>query len=760
MSRVIDLATRGRGGGSSEPLRHPAGVTLPFEGPSDAALIIPEIRSEIRSGAYDAEMIAMLDAALRPGDRVLVIGAGLGVLSTLVAGREGVERVIAVEANTALIPYLERTHALNGVEVETVNAVLAEGKKGRVPFFARRDPRTSSLLPHDRSWQQVMMVPFMDLNLILAEERITLIVSEIPCASAGLLARAALDRVERVLLSTADDPSSAWEDDGVCAQLVARGFVPEARGAAVLFQRAEALGAPAEEAARAGAEMPEAAAEEIEQGEPEEIEEREEEVEEAEAPAAAEAPRGAAPEPPAPRPAGEAEAKPEPTAAPAAEPAEAGGGGGEEPSESAPAAGSGDGARGRRLWGLVAVALLLALPLMLIGWLADERGGARMAALEETGASWGGPQTLTGPFLLVPVAGAEGEAAAPLVILPERIEVETEIETAAAGDEAPGAPVYRSRSEIRVRADLAGSAALLRPGETAAWDAAWLGLGISEPAALGTAEILGGAGAGDFAPGSGVADLPGIHAAIGDPRGQDGGWRILLELDGWRRLGLAPAGGLTVWRAHGDWPHAAWRGPFRPALGEAGPRGFVTEWRVPEVAHARPRLFRGTRPLTTLGEAALAVELAEPFDLYRTVERAAKFGLLVIVLTFGAVLLVERSARREGRLVHYALIGAAQCAFFLLLLPLAERLGFAGAYALAATATTALLTAYAWSGLGFGPRAGWVALALAALYGVMYPILAAREQVLLMGAVLAFLVIGGLMLWTRANGRAARDAGG
>lgn len=244
MPLVIDLASQRGDGGPYEPLRHPAGASLPFEGPPDAALIIPEIRSAIRAGSYDADMIALLPRAVRPGDRVLVIGAGLGVLSSLIAMSPEVERVIAVEANTALINYLQRTHALNGVEVETVNAVLAEGKKGRVPFFARRDIRTSSLLPHDRSWQQVMMVPFMDLGLILEEERISLIVSEIPVASAQLLAEARLRRVERILLSTADNPDAAWAEDGACTRLVARGYVGEPRGTAVLLERANAPDAP------------------------------------------------------------------------------------------------------------------------------------------------------------------------------------------------------------------------------------------------------------------------------------------------------------------------------------------------------------------------------------------------------------------------------------------------------------------------------------------------------------------------------------
>jgi len=234
---IVDLVAK-RQSSTTEPLLHPAGVTLPFDSPSDAALIIPEIRSEICSATYSADLVRLLPEAVVPGDRVLVIGAGLGVVSTMAARDEGVDRVIAVEADTALIPYLNRVHALNGVsEVEVVNAVLAEGKKGRVPFFARRDLRTSSLLPHDRSWQQVIMVPFMDLNLILTEERISLIICDIPVASARLVAQAELGQVDRILLDYGDDVAQCWEGNGVCTQLVARGYYPEPSGTAIMLRR-------------------------------------------------------------------------------------------------------------------------------------------------------------------------------------------------------------------------------------------------------------------------------------------------------------------------------------------------------------------------------------------------------------------------------------------------------------------------------------------------------------------------------------------
>jgi len=219
-------------------LLHPAGISLPFEGPENADLLIPEIRNAICSGGYSADMISHLSEAVQPGDRVLVIGAGLGVVSSLIAKIPGVERVIAVEADPAVIPYLERVHALNDVSsVETVNAVLTDNRTGRVQFFSRQDTRSSSLLPEDGEWEQVMRVPCMDLNLILAEEKISLIVCEIPTATAQLLECAELGLVERILVDSGDAQSKSSEASNVNDLLTERGFATETPEAAGLFGR-------------------------------------------------------------------------------------------------------------------------------------------------------------------------------------------------------------------------------------------------------------------------------------------------------------------------------------------------------------------------------------------------------------------------------------------------------------------------------------------------------------------------------------------
>lgn len=240
---VIDLDSRRKIPTSFMSLSHPAGVTLPFDGPRDAALILPEIRSRIVSGAYCADLLTQVDLAVKPGDRVLVIGAGLGTVSTAIAKRRGVKRVIAVEANPEIYPYLKRTHELNGVPwVETVNVVLDKGRKAPVPFFARHDIRTSSLLEDYCSWQLATVVPCMDINLIIAEEQISLIVCEVPTGAAELLASANLDPVERILVSGGDDALSLREEHDVLSVLLDSGFEAEKSGTTMMFGRAEIAG--------------------------------------------------------------------------------------------------------------------------------------------------------------------------------------------------------------------------------------------------------------------------------------------------------------------------------------------------------------------------------------------------------------------------------------------------------------------------------------------------------------------------------------
>jgi len=99
--------------------------------------------------------------------------------------------------------------------------------------------------------------------------------------------------------------------------------------------------------------------------------------------------------------------------------------------------------------------------------------------------------------------------------------------------------------------------------------------------------------------------------------------------------------------------------------------------------------------------------------------------------------------------IQYLLLGAALTVFYLLELSLAEHLGFALAYAIAATSVLGLVTAYSAAILRTGLRAALVGSGVAALYGYLYVLLTNEDYALLIGSIGLFAAVAGVMLATR-----------
>ena len=62
-----------------------AGVVIPL----DPQVITPTIRQAILDGRFETEEASQIPHIVRPGDRVLEIGAGIGFISTLLVARSG-----------------------------------------------------------------------------------------------------------------------------------------------------------------------------------------------------------------------------------------------------------------------------------------------------------------------------------------------------------------------------------------------------------------------------------------------------------------------------------------------------------------------------------------------------------------------------------------------------------------------------------------------------------------------------------------------
>ena len=98
---------------------------------------------------------------------------------------------------------------------------------------------------------------------------------------------------------------------------------------------------------------------------------------------------------------------------------------------------------------------------------------------------------------------------------------------------------------------------------------------------------------------------------------------------------------------------------------------------------------------------------------------------------------------------EYLLTGAALVLFFVLLLAFAEVIGFTSAYLLASAAIIGLLTAYSAAVLKSWRRAGFIGALLLGLYAVLYVLLSLEAWSLLIGSVLLFVALAGVMYATR-----------
>jgi inner membrane protein len=265
----------------------------------------------------------------------------------------------------------------------------------------------------------------------------------------------------------------------------------------------------------------------------------------------------------------------------------------------------------------------------------------------------------------------------------------------------------------------------------------------------------------------------GVHAELPAERSERAGdplsIRFALELVGTARLAVVPAAAQTNWALRSDWQHPSFGGRFLPAQREVGPNGFTASWTVSELASTAAsevqragELCEGAAAGTYRGPDdedvastnpkcldTLSVAFIDPVNPYVLTDRAIKYALLFIVLTFTCVALVEILAGRRVHPVQYGLVGLALVMFYLLLLSLSEHLTFATAYAFASSACVALLGYYAAhmlrhrkGGIAFGAGVG-------ALYAFLWVLLSLEQASLVVGSLLLFGALAAVMVLTR-----------
>ncbi len=457
---------------------------------------------------------------------------------------------------------------------------------------------------------------------------------------------------------------------------------------------------------------------------------------------------------------------------------------------------------GVRLLFVALVGLVLIVPLLMVYALVYDRQDQARTAQSEINAGWGGPQVVAGPVVVVPFRTTQTQneevngKVTSRVVEVEKLLYISPVANAVATEITPQErkkSIYRS---VLYEAKVAGKASFALPDDLARfgvtrerlmWDRAELRMGASDARGLTSGATLS-------AGGKPLALQPGKGPAASGGQGffaflaWNGTGTIDVDyafgLRGSRSLSLVPRGGRTAWAVSSPWASPSFGGAFLPDRREVKESGFTASYTVDKLAlgmapvamedpgrpniddgdgrdgnvYAAEAASDGSAGNVAAGGAdevigaparAVTVGLVEPVDLYSKVDRAVKYGFLFIGFTFLAYFLFDVVAGARVAAAEYLLTGAGLVLFFVLLLAFAEVIGFTPAYLLASAAIIGLLTAYAAAVLKSWQRARFMGALLVGLYALLFVLLNLEAWSLLIGAVLLFAALGGVMYATR-----------
>jgi inner membrane protein len=411
------------------------------------------------------------------------------------------------------------------------------------------------------------------------------------------------------------------------------------------------------------------------------------------------------------------------------------------------------------------LAVAMTIPAFFVDSLVEERTRRAADVVREISASSGGSQLFLGPVLVAPYrySGDGSRAGGAYLVFPATGSAAVKTTTEERRRSLFKVPVFRADLKFEATFDLTAPPSALPPGATLDWDRAEIVVGVSDPrGALEDATLNAGGATAVLVPAQTLSELSigndqksrcrlallgARPAGVARPNAQ---FHVTssLRFSGAQRLAVLAYGKSTQVSAQGDWPSPGFDGGFLPARRAVSKNGFTADWSIPFIA----RGVRAEGPLDAISgleATALGTSFIEVADPYQSVNRSLKYALLLVGLVFLSYFVLEVATGKRIHPAQYLLVGVAQIIFYLLLLAAAERIGFDWAFALGGGATVALLST----------NAGWVfasrTQALRAfatftlLYGVIYLLLRAEDNALLVGAIASFVAVAVVMCLTR-----------
>jgi inner membrane protein len=427
------------------------------------------------------------------------------------------------------------------------------------------------------------------------------------------------------------------------------------------------------------------------------------------------------------------------------------------------------------IWKMIAIGsltLLLLIPLFLVSGIVGERESLSRSVDWDIARTWGEEQTIIGPLLAIPYVETVQKRndkgvlqteniAGRMYLLPKTLQADIQL-----NPEIRYRGIYQTLLYTsNIQAEGAYDLTQLKPLETAnrriLWEEAFIALHIPHLQGIRSQPEMTLSGAKqEFFPGVHQAHFlnSGLHApvklatALDPEKAKNLPFRLSLSLNGSGSFSIAPVGEQNTFNMNSPWPTPSFIGHGLPDTRTITEEGFSASWEIPYFSRNYDQTFlESNNPLNNIQASTVGTSLLIPVDFYKQSQRAVKYGILFIVLTFATFFLFEVLCRQPVHPFQYLMVGCALVLFFLLLISLSEVIQFAWAYVVASVAIVMTITLYSKTMLGRISRSAPLVLGalLAALYGYLYILLQLEDLSLLFGSIGLFVVLAVIMYVTR-----------
>ncbi|HEY1060189.1 MAG TPA: cell envelope integrity protein CreD [Daejeonella sp.] len=418
--------------------------------------------------------------------------------------------------------------------------------------------------------------------------------------------------------------------------------------------------------------------------------------------------------------------------------------------------------------------ILLLIPSSLIQDLIAERQNRQEEVIREISDKWSGSQLVQGPVLVLPYKttviaedpntskSSTRETLTNIYILPETLNISSKANPEMLHRGIFDAVVYNSKIQVNGKfSPLELTKSNIDPAMIQ-WDKAKVAIGLTDLKGLKNNPIIR-LGNENYEAEPDLTSLKLfsnnliILPNLSSNKDTALSFSFDLDLRGSEKLSFLHLGKNTTVKIEGEWNNPSFTGRYLPDERSVSGKGFSATWKMPYYNRPYPQqwieentilnkadtLVKGNNNPDT--QATFGVDFLLPVDQYQKTTRAAKYAILVILLSFLSLFFTELLNKRNVHFLQYVLIGAAMTIYYTLLLALSEQVGFNAAYIIASLATISLIGTFIWSLLKNSKAALLFSGILSMFYGFIFVILQLQDMALLVGSVGLFVIIAALM---------------